>query len=115
VNDRRLNLPEETFIGLCESASIPLRSEAGKVSALLVVEAPAARMRMARSLNCGVYRHKNSKFPQGRLMATLQPSLRDSTFCQLVPALKCQAIFDGSFGTKCPRYGIALDKWMGEK
>jgi hypothetical protein len=40
--------------------------------------------------------------PQGRLKKGLsfQPSLRDSAFSQPVPALKCRAIFDGSFGTE---------------
>jgi hypothetical protein len=31
---------------------------------------------------------------------SFQPSLRDSTFFQLIPALKCRAILDGSFGTE---------------
>ena len=55
-----------------------------------------------------VCRRKNSKVPQGRWKTAFQPSRRDSTFCQPVPALKCRAIFDGSFGTR--RAGIALDK-----
>jgi hypothetical protein len=53
----------------------------------------------------------SQQVPQGRLKKRLprrslgedgffQPSLRDSGFSQPVPALKCRAIFDGSFGTE---------------